>query len=172
VEAARAALPSDVPAIADLARTAIGELGILRGGPVWQLQDSRIEPIEDGIAADIAQRPDQGLCVVGTVDGAVVGYGVSHLEVLRDGSILAEVSDIYVDPQARGIGLGEAMMDLLVAHATTAGAIGIDALALPGDRSTKNFFETFGLKARAIVVHRSLVAGDPVRAPGGDDGQP
>ena len=43
-----------------------------------------------------------------------------------------------------------------VAHAQDAGAVGIDSLALPGDRETKNFFETFGLKARAIVVHRSL----------------
>ena len=59
-----------------------------------------------------------------------------------------------------------------MAHATAAGAIGVDALALPGDRATKNFFETFGLKARAIVVHLSLLpagvpdplAGDDARA--------
>jgi hypothetical protein len=60
----------------------------------------------------------------------------------------------------------------LVAHASDAGAIGIDALALPGDRATKNFFETFGLKARAIVVHRSLMATDPPVAPEGRDGRP
>jgi ribosomal protein S18 acetylase RimI-like enzyme len=172
VEAARAAVPGDVPAISALARAAIAELCILRGGPVWQLQDSRIEPIEDGIAAEIAQPAGAGLCVVGTIDGVPVGYGVSHLEELRDGSILAEVSDLYVDPQARGVGLGEAMMDLLVAHASAAGAIGIDAMALPGDRATKNFFETFGLKARAIVVHRSLVADEPIGSDGGGDGQP
>ncbi len=170
MEAARPASPADVPAITDLARTAVGELGLLRGGPVWQLQDARVEPVDEGIRADIERGPDEGLAVVGTIDDAIVGYGVSHLEVLTDGSVLAEVSDLYVDPEARGIGLGEAMMNLLVAHAVEAGAIGIDALALPGDRATKNFFETFGLKARAIVVHRSLVATDPPQAPGGDDG--
>lgn len=170
MEAARAALPDDVPAIADLARTAVGELGLLRGGPVWQLQDARVEPIDQGVAADVAMGPEQGLTVVGTIDGTIVGYGVSRLEALSDGSVLAEVTDLYVDPEARGIGLGEAMMNLLVAHAIGAGAIGIDALALPGDRSTKNFFETFGLKARAIVVHRSLVAGGASPASGGDDG--
>jgi len=168
VEAARAATPDDVPAITALARTAVGELGLLRGGPVWQLQDARVEPIEEGIAADVALSSDQGRVVVGTIDGTIVGYGVSHLEALSDGSVLAEVSDLYVDPEARGIGLGEAMMDLLVAHAREAGAIGIDALALPGDRATKNFFETFGLKARAIVVHRSLVVTDQPQTPGGD----
>jgi ribosomal protein S18 acetylase RimI-like enzyme len=170
VEAARVARPEDVPAITDLARTAVGELGLLRGGPVWQLQDARVEPIEATVAADVALGPDEGRVVVGTIDGTIVGYGVSRLETLVDGSVLAEVSDLYVDPQARGVGLGEAMMDLLVDHATGAGAIGIDALALPGDRATKNFFETFGLKARAIVVHRSLVADDAAVAPGGDGG--
>ena len=95
--------------------------------------------------------------VVGTVDEVVVGYGWSRLETLHDGTSLLVVSDLYVDPEARAIGVGEAMMDQLVAHARAAGAIGIDAIALPGDRHTKNFFETFGLTARAIVVHRSLL---------------
>ena len=36
------------------------------------------------------------------------------------------------------------------------GCFGVDSLALPGDRHTKNFFESFGLVARAIIVHRSL----------------
>ena len=54
------------------------------------------------------------------------------------------------------MGVGEAMMDLLVERARAAEAVGIDALALPGDRHTKNFFETFGLTARAILVHRAL----------------
>ena len=169
MEAARAAEAGDVEAVTDLARAAIGELGLLRGGPVWQLQDARTEPIRDGVAADIARLPEYGATVVGTIDDAVVGYGVSRLETLADGSVLAEVSDLYVDPGARGVGLGEAMMDLLVAHAVDAGAIGIDALALPGDRATKNFFETFGLKARAIVVHRSLQDTALPQVPGGDE---
>lgn len=157
MEAARPATPDDVGAITDLARGAVAELGLLRGGPMWQRQAARVEPIGDGVAADVALGPADGLAVVGTVDDVVVGYGVSRLVELLDGSLLASVTDLYVAPEARGIGLGEAMMDLLVAHATDAGAVGIDALALPGDRATKNFFETFGLKARALVVHRSLV---------------
>ena len=156
MEQARPAAPADVEAMARLVREGVAELSVLRGGAVWELQAARREPVEDGLRADIARSPDLGATVVGTVAGSVVGYGCSQVEVLADGSRLAVVRDLYVHPEARGVGVGEAMMDLLVAHAEGVGAIGIDALALPGDRQTKNFFETFGLKARAIVVHRPL----------------
>ena len=47
-------------------------------------------------------------------------------------------------------------MDALIEWCRAQGCFGVDSLALPGDRHTKNFFESFGLVARAIVVHRSL----------------
>lgn len=155
MEAARPAVADDLPAIATLARAAIVELAELRGGAVWQAQAARREPIETELAAAIDAAPAGGCVAVGTVDETVVGYGVSTLEATAAGP-LAVVTDLYVDPGARGIGVGEALLSLLVDHARDAGAIGIDSLALPGDRATKNFFETFGLKARAIVVHRSF----------------
>ena len=94
--------------------------------------------------------------MVGTVDGAVVGYGVIRLVALHDGAVLGRVTDIYVTPEARGVGVGEAMMDELLDWARGRGCVGVDSLALPGDRDTKNFFETHGLVARAITVHRAL----------------
>lgn len=157
MDGARQAEPADLAAIGALVRQGIAELAELRGGAVWKRREARQEPIEPPLADALAAAGPGAAAVVGTVDDAVVGYGLSRIEDLSDGSRLAVVTDLYVDPQARGIGVGEAMMDLLVAHATDAGALGIDSMALPGDRSTKNFFETFGLKARAIVVHRSLV---------------
>ena len=39
---------------------------------------------------------------------------------------------------------------------------GIEAVALPGDRETKNLFERAGLTARKITVYKSLVARDDV----------
>jgi hypothetical protein len=48
------------------------------------------------------------------------------------------------------------MADDLVAFCATRGCTGIDALALPGHRTTKNFFEGFGFTARALVMHREL----------------
>ena len=33
---------------------------------------------------------------------------------------------------------------------------GVDATALPGDRLTKNFFESNGFTARLLIMHRRL----------------
>ena len=94
--------------------------------------------------------------VVGTIDETTIGYGAARVVGLADGRPLGVVDELFVEPGARGVGVGEAMMDLLVAWCVERGCVGVDAVALPGDRETKNFFETFGLKARAIVVHRQL----------------
>jgi GNAT superfamily N-acetyltransferase len=93
---------------------------------------------------------------VGTVDDTVVGYGVVRLERLLDGGVLGIIDDIYVEAGARGIGVGETLMNHLLDWCRARGCFGVDSLALPGDRETKNFFESFGLVARAIVVHRPL----------------
>ncbi|MGI8755095.1 MAG: GNAT family N-acetyltransferase [Acidimicrobiales bacterium] len=159
MDAARPARPEDLDAVLALARQAIAELSKLRGGEVWRLRTARREPLDAALLGAIEARAGasaEGTAVVGTIDEAVVGYGISRIECLADESLLAVVTDLYVEPEARGVGVGEGILDLLVDHATALGAIGIDSLALPGDRSTKNFFEAFGLKARAIVVHRAL----------------
>ena len=67
------------------------------------------------------------------------------------------IDGLYVEPGARGVGVGEAVMDAVVTWSESKGCRGIDGFALPGDRETKNFFERFGLTARAILVHRSLL---------------
>ena len=96
---------------------------------------------------------------LGSLDGAAVGFAVAQLRELADGSLLAGVEALYVLPEARGVGLGEALMDEVLAWAGAAGAAGVDSIALPGDRVTKNFFERFGLTARALQVYRPLSAG-------------
>lgn len=161
MESARRAVLGDLAALAGLCRQGSAELAVNRGGSIWRRREARVEPVEDRLAEGIGRGGDE-LVVVGTIDEVPVGYGAAQLEALHDDAVLAVVSDLYVDPEARGIGVGEAMMDLLVAWATENGAVGIDALALPGDRHTKNFFETFGLTARAIVVHRDLTPPTPV----------
>jgi GNAT superfamily N-acetyltransferase len=121
---------------------------------VWALREGR----RSAGAADLVARLEDPatLVVTGSFEDAVAGFATVRKEGLPDGSALAVLDDLYVEPGFRGVGVGEAMMDLVLAWCEAEGCRGIDGLALPGDRATKNFFERFGLTARAILVHRAL----------------
>ncbi len=145
---------ADLVRLADLART---ELGEERGGPMWQLLHGRPDPLPATLVADLTEAAsDAGVVLVGLFAGAPAGYAAAHREQLGDGTAIAIVSDVYVEAGFRGVGLGDALMTELIAWATAHGCRGIDALALPGMRHSKNFFERFGLVARAILVHKDL----------------
>jgi GNAT superfamily N-acetyltransferase len=147
--AARRADRSHEAVLAVLDAEARASLVVQRGGPLRLLREL---PPFDGDLVDAAH----AVVVVGVIDDVVVGFAHAVGETLPDGDELAVLGGLYVDPGAREVGVGEAMMDLVLEWCRGRGAVGIDAVALPGDRATKNFFERFGLTARAIVVHRSL----------------
>ncbi len=153
-EGARPAQADDLPAIGELADGVIAELSPMRGGAIWRRHVARDQPAGHSLSA--ALNASDHLVLAGTFDEVVVGYAVIALATLRDGGRLGLIEDLYVDPRARGVGIGEAMMDQVLEWCREHHCIGVDALALPGHRDTKNFFESFGLVARAIVVHRSL----------------
>ncbi len=151
MERARPAVAGDLPRLTDLAAQARSELTAERGGPLWALREWHADPAAEFTAAlSAADR----VLLAGCFDDAVVGYALARLDPLRDGTVLAVVTDLYVEPEARAVGVGEVLMDEVIAWARAQGCRGVDALALPGMRETKNFFERFGLVARAIVVHR------------------
>ena len=153
-EAARPASAADLPRIAELARAAIAELRPTKGGEVWARREARAEPVEQSLRADLDR---QDTCMIaGTIDDVVVGYAVAVIERLSDGSLLARVTDLYAEPEAREVGVGEELLNAVIAWASDRRCVGVDSLVLPGNRETKNFFESFGLVARAIVVHRPL----------------
>jgi GNAT superfamily N-acetyltransferase len=150
-EACRAATAADVPRLAELARAVIAELAPMRGGQIWRAREARAEPIEDGLAALLDDADAR--VVVATIDDVVLGYAVVRLEHLGDGSVLGVVDDIFVEEGARQIGLGEMMMDDLMPWCEERKCVGMDAMALPGHRATKNFFEESGFTARQLIMH-------------------
>ena len=152
--AVRPARPDDLPGLDDLATQAIEELTPNRGGAVWRRQLGRPVPPGDSLAADLASEDHH--VVLGTIDGEPVGYSVVRIDTLTDGSRLGIISDLFTLPGARDVAVGETMMDAVIAWCREQGCFGVDSIALPGDRHTKNFFESFGLVARAIIVHRDL----------------
>jgi len=153
-EGCRPATDADLPRLAELARAAIDELRAGRGGEVWSRHAARRDPLSEELANQVLAPDHQVL--VGTIDGTVMGYGVAKVEVLADQGRLGVVTDLYTDPGCRELGIGEVTMQALVDWCGDQGCFGVDSLALPGDRHTKNFFESFGLVARAIIVHRRL----------------
>jgi ribosomal protein S18 acetylase RimI-like enzyme len=152
LEHARRAHEGDLERIVELAIALDEELSPMRGGALWAVREARPKPF-DAQYGPLLSRDD--VCVVvGTIDDYVVGFGVVELEALRDGRTLGRITELFVEPNARSVGVGESIAVELISFCDAAGVVGIDALALPGHRAAKNFFEASGFTARAIVMHR------------------
>ncbi len=154
-EAVRPAVPADGADLAALAEAARDELLPTRGGRLFYAREGATGADRNDHWTAALADPDRYV-VIGSYDGATVGFGELRIEQLATGERLGLVEALFVLPDARGVGVGEAMMDELIVHCNARGCIGVDAVALPGNRATKNFFETFGMVARAILVHRPL----------------
>ncbi len=154
MESARAASSGDLGQIGDLAAQITTELGPHRGGQLF-FQREGLPGTDAELVREALVQPDSHL-VVGEFLGCVFGYGLARTESLPDGAKLARVHALVVLEAARGVGIGEAMMNLLMEKCSADGCIAMDSLALPGDRHTKNFFESFGLKARLLIVSKQL----------------
>ncbi len=155
MESCRPALAADVEIIATLARAMLAELAPMKGGRLYVAREARPEPLEPTYAALLAR--DDALVAVGAIDDVVVGFGVVELEPLRNGERLGIIDDLYVEPEARAVGVGDAIVRALVAFCREQGCTGVDARALPGHRSTKNFFEGHGFTARALIMHHPFL---------------
>jgi ribosomal protein S18 acetylase RimI-like enzyme len=140
----RTASGADAAALAQLEAEARLSLLDARGGVRWLEEHAEI-----GTAwpASIARRT----VLVGVIDQHVVGYLV--LDV--DGRI-AHIDQVYVTPEARELGFGDALLAAATDRARVAGAGVLEGHALPGDRNTKNLYERAGITARLITVSRRL----------------
>jgi ribosomal protein S18 acetylase RimI-like enzyme len=153
-EASRPAAVADLPRIVDLAQVMRAELTAMRGGVLWAERDAWPEPL-DLAYRSLLDRAD-ALVVVGTIDDVTIGFGAVVVDTLRSGRALGVITDLFVEEDARSVGIGDAMTTDLVAFCVAHGCVGIDARALPGHRATKNFFEAHGFTARALVMHHPL----------------
>ena len=152
MESSRPASAEDIPRVVELAELMRAELGAMRGGPLWLEREAWPAPLEDAYRALLGR--DDALLLVGAIDDAVIAFAAVVVEELRSGARLGVITDLFVEPEAREVGVGEVMADALVEHCRAAGCLGVDAAALPGHRAAKNFFETHGFTARALTMHR------------------
>ena len=149
MEAARPARAADRERIGALRSELFAELRAYRGGELW---------VRERMSA---ARADESSAFVGTLDDAVVGYGIVEVHELRDGGRLGLVTELYVEPDARQVGVGEALVGELLGWCREHRCTGIDATALPGHRAAKNFFEEQGLVSRSLTMHRELEPEEP-----------
>lgn len=152
MEGARPASEADLPRIVELCRDALAEVRSReRGGHLFAMRDVRAEPVDKSLSDALGD--PRSTVVAGTIDTEVVGYAVGRTETLRDHTTLGVVEDLFVQPEARSVGVGTAIMGQLLEWFSSHGCLGVDATALPGARATKNFFEATGFTARLIVMH-------------------
>ncbi len=151
---ARPATGDDIDVLVALDAAATAGIDGVRGGHMETQLNGRRGDVSGRFSEELAAADH--LVLVGTIDEVVVGHLVVRRDRLPDGSDIATVTDLFVQPPARGVGVGERLLAAAVDDANEHGCVGIDARALPGDRATKNFFESFGLVARSISVHRDL----------------
>jgi GNAT superfamily N-acetyltransferase len=93
---------------------------------------------------------------LGGLENVELGYLLAAVVALPSGAMLGVIEGVYVEPDARGCGIGELMTSVAIDWFRAHGCVGVEATALPGERATKNFFEEHGLKARLLTVYRSL----------------
>jgi GNAT superfamily N-acetyltransferase len=138
---ARSATPPELAVVVALARSARELVANQRGGVA--LVATSPSP-EDRVSTSEA-------VLVGTIGDVTVGYLCGGIDNDR-----ATVHELFVEPDARGVGVGHALIGAAATWAATAGCRHLDAAALPGDRGTKNFFEAHGMTSRLLIVSRAL----------------
>lgn len=141
----RAGVADDAVQLAELEDRARRPLSEVRGGAAWLRENPAID--------DWAPRLAAGGVFVAAIDAVVVGMIELDLPG-ADG--IARVRQVYVDPDARGVGFGDMLLDIALDCAREHGAIIIEAEALPGDRDTKNLYERAAITARKITVSAPL----------------
>lgn len=145
----RSAGIDDLPELQRIEAEARTTTAALRGGRRWLAEHAAFDWPELLTSSDAAVfvaelRTDQDVAVI-------VGYGV-----VRHAAPVAMIEQVFVEEPARELGFGDALVEAIVGWARSAGCGFVEALALPGDRHTKNLYERAGITARLITVSRAL----------------
>lgn len=139
----RRAEPADAEQLALLEGEAREAVVHQRGGHVWLREHP---PIGRGWAE---RSSDVHVAHIGDV---VVGY---LLASLGDDAVI-RVDQVWVTPEARELGFGDALLAATIERGRERGARAVEGEALPGDRHTKNLYERAGIVARLITTYREL----------------
>lgn len=154
IVSARLATKEDLPVLEHLYRSLEDEMVLLH--QMWPLADGLPEPVGESLASVLED--DRTVTVIGSIDQYPLGFLMARAEPLlpqAGGETVGSIRLVFVDPEAREVGVGEAMRDLTLDILRERGIVKFDAHVLPGHRLVKNFFEAGGFSARSIIMHHN-----------------
>ena len=144
----RSASEEDVMAIVELAKEARSEIAQFRGHEhlleVWTLTDQQWAT---------AITSNKNIVLVALSSMSIVAYAKGDID---DKGAICLVSHVFVDPQARQLGIGAGLVGETARFAKSKGCQTLDAVALPGDRKMKNLYERIGMPARLLIASKTL----------------
>ncbi len=150
MELARPARTEDRQACTRLLSQALVAAESMRGGAALVGDATTVTLLERWTRADATAH-----LMVGEYEGVVVGLGAATTGGTR-GVTNGLIECCYVEIGGRGVGVGTALMEAAVAWCAERGCDTVDALALPGDRTTKQRLEAAGFAARLLTLNRRL----------------
>ncbi len=154
LESVREATEADGPRICELADELIATVVGQRGGAELMADVLPGGTDRAGLAEITGILADgRGRVVVGSLDRVVVGFATCRVDDQRQPPV-GRLGACYVEPDARGVGVGRLLLEATVSWLEDQGCRQVDGLALPGDREAKNFYESAGFKARLLTMHR------------------
>jgi GNAT superfamily N-acetyltransferase len=157
MESTRPAHENDRAACAALLGRALADVGAVRGGAMLVGDTTPDDLLTRWLHDAPPDAPPDAILSVGEFHHAIVGLAAATTFTRRGATVRSgRVECCYVEEGARGVGVGTALMDSLVAWCTEQGCRDIDALALPGDRHSKQRLEAAGFTARLLVLNRPL----------------
>jgi len=148
----RLAQPDDIGDLKRLYARLAAEQRAIRS--IWPYADGLPEPVGRALSRLVEQ--PEGVVAMGFIDGVPLGFLAGFEQPLLDPIAdrnIGVVQLIFTDHDARGVGVGAAMLDVAMEEFRDRGIDLFDARVSPGHRMAKNFFESHGFKARSITMH-------------------
>ncbi len=122
--------------------------------PMWPLFDGLDTPFRARLREILDD--ERSILLIGEIDDVPLGLLWARSETMLEraaGERVGVVRLVYTEPEARGVGVAESMINMALDELRRRGHRRFDARVSPGHRAAKNFFEASGFAARLIIMH-------------------
>ena len=140
----------DTADVAAILRRTIESAKLARGGPAFAERFGGLDT-DDSLDSILRGLGTTHPGLIALLDGVTLG-----LCLWNDENGVRTVDLLFVEEEAREVGLGTALLHEAEVQARAAGSRRFEVLALPGDRLTKGRAESSGMKARLLVLSKEL----------------